>query len=287
MDKRDINDTYKFHNIPDGIEICNFGSSHGLWAFDYEVTELKGFNFALQAQTLEYDDRLLINYKDHLAEGAVVFIPVSYHSLYGPVECNIPYTDEKNARYYTILPRELIKDYDFRTDIFMHYFSSLTAGPDLIRTLGGRSHSNHDADWSTAITPEEAQDTAELVANSHILNEKLDNNGQRIINEEAIYSVKDMIKTCQELNCRPILITLPFLRNYNDAVENLDPNFYDNFYYLINEITEETDTEYYDYSKDERFCDSYDLFKDSNHLNRKGACLFTDILMKEVVMKED
>lgn len=40
---------------------------------------------------------------------------------------------------------------------------------------------------------------------------------------------------------------------------------------------------FYDYAFDERFSNSYNLFFNSDHLNKEGARLFTNILMDETV----
>ena len=65
------NDEYKFQNVPDGIQICNFGSSHGKDDFNYTQwqDEYTTFNFALVMQTASYDYRILQQYIGKLAEG--------------------------------------------------------------------------------------------------------------------------------------------------------------------------------------------------------------------------
>ena len=71
--------------VPDNIQICNFGSSHGQYGFNYEdfADKYTCFNFALGSQTLLYDYRILTNFRDKLQKGTRVFVVVSYHSLYG------------------------------------------------------------------------------------------------------------------------------------------------------------------------------------------------------------
>ena len=58
------NDEYKFQNVPEGIQVCNFGSSHGRDDFDYSMWQdaYTTFNFALVMQTASYDYRILQQY---------------------------------------------------------------------------------------------------------------------------------------------------------------------------------------------------------------------------------
>jgi hypothetical protein len=56
-------DIDKFKTVPYDITICNFGSSHGRYGFNYSDVsdEYNCFNFAMSSQSLSYDDRILNN----------------------------------------------------------------------------------------------------------------------------------------------------------------------------------------------------------------------------------
>ena len=110
--------TLKFQEVPDKIQICNLGSSHGLYGFCYDDTSMdSGFNFSLVGQTLEYDNRILTYYKDRINEEAKVIIPISYFSFFGEGEQNTEAFRSKNLRYYKFLPKEYIRYYSFSEDI--------------------------------------------------------------------------------------------------------------------------------------------------------------------------
>ena len=284
--KRDHSDPQnirKFQNIPSSIMVCNFGSSHGLYGFNYEdYRDVDCFNFALSSQVLSYDKRVFDEYKDNIANGAVVFIPVSYFSLYGNPET----TDEgflnKNKRYYQILPSEMIKEYDLKTDIYAN-FPSLSAGVSLIKVLFyGRADTNEDT-WTKVASDIDVKDDAEKACERHIISNKLDENGKRILNQEEIGALKYLIGACYKNRYTPILVTTPYLSEYTDAIKNKDPDFLKGFYQQIDEIVEETGVSYYDYGFDDRFTSNYDWFMNSDHLNKEGARQFVNILMDEVV----
>ena len=263
--------------VPDNIQICNFGSSHGLFGFNYVDVREKYtcFNFALTGQSLLYDYRILQNYQDKIQKGAYVFICISYFSLFGKSESEDAHFASKNTRYYKFLPRNLIIQFDWFTNIYVNYLPSLI--PDnlfsFIRNLFMRPVYVWDKnDFQHNAAPE---------FTGQILAGKFDKNGKRICNQEAIRSLYDMIYLIKELGANPILVTTPLTHEYNDEVKNNDPNFLNEFHSLINEIVKKTDVKYFDYSNDERYCNDYSLFMDSDHMNKNGARKFTNDLMRK------
>ena len=127
------NDEYKFQNVPDGIQICNFGSSHGKDDFNYTQwqDEYTTFNFALVMQTASYDYRILQQYIGKLAEGGVAFIPISYFTFGWDEESKEDFRS-KNERYYSFLEPQYIKDYDVVTDIGIKHFLPLLSDPTTV-----------------------------------------------------------------------------------------------------------------------------------------------------------
>ena len=275
-------ETDKFESMPEVIEVCNLGSSHGKNSFIYDDwQDKKGcFNFGLTSQRYQYDYRLLLNYSDRLAEDAVVFIPFSYFSIYGNGEDDE--FESRNNRYYKILPPELIVDYDPWVDICEHYLPVLSAYDDLIDVLkdavvgdgGGNSFAEDIKDIQ--------QDTIEQFNGQIKANE--DENGAPIVDEERLEALYNIIELCNSKGVRAILITTPLTRCFTDYVKENDPNFLKKFYEDAMNIANSTGIEYYDYSCDDRFVDDEKLFIDAHHLNREGGKIFTKIIMEEVVM---
>lgn len=121
---RMTDETAKMMNVPDNIQICNFGSSHGYFGFNYKdaMPEYTCFNFALESQSPLYDYRIMQNYEHKISKGAAVFLLVSYFSLFGKPEAEDDSFASKNKRYYRFLPPEYILQYDARTDFYVRYF---------------------------------------------------------------------------------------------------------------------------------------------------------------------
>lgn len=270
--------TKKYKDVPYEIQICNFGSSHGLNGFNYiDQKEHICFNFALASQYPSYDYRILKYYSNHLNnEGGIVFLPISYFSLFGPRQEMTADFESKNRRYYDFLPAELIKQYNVKTKFFECYFPSLIANEKLFTSL----YPKDDDDWSMITTPEQAESYAPLRYQTHV-KECIDKDGRRIYNHEEIYAVYEMIELCRSHNQELILITTPYLHEYPDFIKRNDPDFFEDFYALISEIQANTGVRYYDFSTDDRFSHNYKLFMNVDHLNREGARLFTNILIQE------
>lgn len=285
LDNSDEDGTMKYRNIPSSISICNFGSSHGLDSFYYgDISGKNCFNFALSGQSLSYDRRILDYYSEHIQKGAIVFFPVSYMSLFGADERDYEEFAQKNRRYYHILPKELIKEYDFKTEMYVEYFPALIAGVKLVRFLLGRTEGSPE-DAQSQSAEEKGVDmkkNAALYYQLHFIEKKKDVNGNRIINEEEVGALKYMIKKCMDIGATPILVTTPFTREYTDEIEANDSRFFDDFYSLMDCIITETGVRYYDYSRDDRFRDNDDWFSDSNHLDRDGARHFVQVLMEDI-----
>ena len=284
LDRSDRQGIRKFETMPDDIAICNFGSSHGLYGFNYEDMDgVNCFNFALVSQYFSYDKRLFEYYRDHLAEGAVVFIPVSYFLFFGTGERNDPDFLSKNSRYYSILPAQMIKEYDVVTAIYEKWLPATTNPVNLARALSGKAKESDDSNMQSAVAGVDLKKNADAAYKRHIVTDKLDEAGNRIVNYEEINALKELIVLCQEGGYEPILVTTPFLKEYTDAIYRGDASFFEDFYRMVNEICDETGAAYYDYAFDERFIRNYEWFFDSDHLNREGARQFTNILVREVV----
>ena len=270
------------NGVPDNIQICNFGSSHGQGDFNY--IDLRGeytcFNFALAAQTYLYDYKILQNYKSKIQKGATVFIPVSYFSFVGVPETQEPGFTSKNSRYYKFLPAKFIEQYDFTSDIFINYFPALV--PDNIRMFVESLYAPDESFFENGTDGS----NAEARYKDHLVYGKFDENGKRIYNHEAIEALYKMIEELKTLEARVILITTPFLREYNDFAKNNAPDFFKEFHTIIDEIVEKTGVEYLDYSNDERYTNDHSIFVDADHLNKRGARKFTNNLIQEIIEKK-
>ena len=271
-------DTEKFQRVPYNIQVFNFGPSHTQNGINYNASDLAKnytcFNFALSSQTLSYDLRLLKYYYDHLAKGGTCFIDISYFSLFRIPEHEREEFKSKNKRYYKFLDAKYIKQYDILTKLCVLYLPALAAYDKLFKN-------EHPAKLSNTAEDLNLKENGLARYEYHVIKDNFDSKGNRIYNQEEIGAVYEMIKLLKAKNITPVLITTPYLCEYPDTVQGKSPEFFGQFYGLINKICDETGVKYYDYSRDERFKSDRTLFHDTDHLNKAGAKKFTDILFQD------
>lgn len=94
------------------------------------------------------------------------------------------------------------------------------------------------------------------------------------------FNYDDLVKS---IGAEPVLVTTPLLKEYNDAVDKNVPGVYDDFYGRIDSVVSATGVRYFDYSHDERFSNRHDFFMDADHMNKRGAILFTATLVDDAL----
>lgn len=90
----------------------------------------------------------------------------------------------------------------------------------------------------------------------------------------------EMIALCRKNNITPVIITTPITGVQNETFEN--ENFFQIFNAFKDDLKNKTKVVWLDYSNDKNFCDSYDLFLDTNHMNRKGQKFFTKKVLEDL-----
>lgn len=271
----------RFRHVPDNIQICNFGSSHGFYGFNYADAQETTFNFALPAQMPSYDCRILKRYEGKLAEKATVYLVISYFSFLGMDETLIEGFDTKNATYYRFLPAQYVKAYDIKTMLFIKYWN-LPKGEDWIHACFMKPQTMDDI-WTQTTNADDAAKDAVRAYTAHLVTNKQDASGKRIINQEEIDALYEMISICREKGAEPVLVITPFLSEYLDMIEENAPDFFGEFYGIFDKVAQDTGVRHYDYSSDERFSHDYSLFRDADHLNKTGARKFTNLLLQETL----
>lgn len=106
-------DTEKFRNddsIPNGLQLVNLGSNHPKFGFHYDGLNVKAMNWAVGPQSLEYDFAILRKECHHLADNAVVLIPICVLKMF---LYRHPFGE--HLKYYGILPKDDIVGYTQKT----------------------------------------------------------------------------------------------------------------------------------------------------------------------------
>lgn len=268
----------RFSKKVEEVVIANVGNSHGFYGFNYEnvVQRLDGtwMNYALPSQTLQYDYLILDSFKESMKEGAVILIPVSYFSLY--TEEYDDTFEVRNNRYYDLL------DY------------SHIERPRLIRYIEvkylkyGFIAENSTAAMFTPIVPVEQpaegseysiQEMAQITAQSHYSTVIKGENGTAVLQQRCVESIESMVELCQEQKWVPVLVTMPYTKEYTEL---FPPSFIEQYYRDMREIAADNGVIWLDYSKNEKYCMNSQLFSDADHLGT-GAIMFTDDIVRELI----
>lgn len=273
---KSMNSTDKFSHVPENIEIANLGTSHAEYAFVYKDLDMVSFNFAMPAQRLYYDDKILKKYIKNFKEDSTLIIPISYISFYlGYDNDNF---EEFNKMYYKILGFKDIKNLTLSNYLKYKALPILTAESNIkyafIKDNKVYKSKSPYADYT--ISREKMVAEGIDTANRHL---DFIEEGQK--NKDEFVSILDgIISTCIENNIKPVLTTTPFTSYYND---HFSDEFYDEFRDTIDGVLEKyPDIKYLDYSHDGRFHDSPEYFFDSSHLNLTGGKFFTRIILEDI-----
>lgn len=263
----------KFYNVPNGIEICNFGSSHGKNAFVYNNMDKTCFNFALGSQGFYYDKRILKQYIDNISNNAIVFIPISYFSFYDGI--NSTRFDEKNTRYHKFLSKENIINFSFTNYFKYQLIPIIGSGKDKFAIFNDIEIKEKKKTLNNLFSKNEIESIGKRRSNHHL---SLIKEGIPYI-DECQKELEDMIKICQDKGFQVVLVTTPFNQYYNNGFPE---NVYDDIYKRINLVKEKYNVPYLDYSHHKDFTYNIDLFLDTDHLNTIGAEKFMEMILNDI-----
>lgn len=276
-------DTEKFRNddsIPNGLQLVNLGSNHPKFGFHYDGLNVKAMNWAVGPQSLEYDFAILRKECHHLADNAVVLIPICVLEMF---LYRHPFGE--HLKYYGILPKDDIVGYTQKTKN-THIDYPLLFHPKKIKRLikdvpavtnnllidtnpMNETQLKADADfWINCWNREFDIDINNLVLS--------DINKTNI--KRNIHLLNEMIQFCLDRKLRPVICILP-------VTDYLGSRFSEDF--VKNQIlayVNEANTQkcpVLNHLKDSRFTDS-SLYINSFFFNLQGRKQFTKMIIEEL-----
>ena len=266
-----------FASVPSGLVVANTGSSHGKYGLSYEnLPGVVGFNFAMEGQPFVYDLAMLRRYAPSMASNAVVLFTVSIESFHRyPEE-----TPQIRPRYYRLLPKCLLPDYRLAEDIRFDLLPVLGAGRNVGRIIQDQATTDEvfrQTNMGNCSRDElDRQAQARFKDTSFVVIRPA---GKSVLkkNEELL---AEMIAFCRERGWVPVLVSLPFVREY---AEQFSKAFWAEFDGRLATVRQAAgNPPLLDYSRDGRFADSPDLFADVDHLNVRGAEQLTAVVVGEL-----
>ena len=276
-------DTDKFRHdesIPNDLQLVNLGSNHPKFGFNFEGLGIKAMNWAVGPQSLEYDFAILRKECHHLADRAVVLIPICVLKIF---LYRHPFGE--HLKYYGVLPKEEIVGYSLKTKL-AHIEYPLLFHPKKLKRLikDAPMLSDRLAINCNPMNGEELKADADfwikcwnrefnIDINHLVLSDK---NKQDI--KRNVKLLHEMIQFCLDRDLRPVICILP-------VTEYLGSKFSDDFveHQILDYIKEANQQvcPVLNHLKDSRFSDS-SLYINSFFFNLHGRKQFTKMLVEEL-----
>lgn len=238
-------------------EIINIGSSHSECAFKSLIDKKYYLNLADNSQTLYYDYIKLQKLRSYMVNKKTkVFLSISYFSFEG----REVWKEEEKVSHYEKLDYKDFRGIEKFRYVFYTYFPIYRfIKRKIIKYL-------------------------KLKKGKKSLNYEKRIKGHKLMlerNENLKYNLnllKKIHNYCKELDIELILLTTPFMEEYNSyfSKELLEKNFYG----PIKNFIEENGIKYLDFSHKYNYFKNKD-FLDWDHLSKKGSIKFIDLLLRE------
>ncbi len=294
----------KMLEVPYEIEMVNLGTSHGLASFRYPEDGAVRYNLALSGEDIYHDFATLRQFADHLAEGCIVAIPVSYFSFCMSTE------EPSQKRYYAYLDREYLRGFSYETLINAKYVPVLRSGEFIIKDLikdqeldvgaammednaaipdGAAQTEERGSAGTEELTPtdqtqtdamlqqQRAEKDAELAAHAAGRAESWRSGymtAGRVYIEENTKILTEMVRFCLKNGFRPVLVSTPIYKALNEQFgeEELEICYFE----PMRAVAAETGVPYLDLSHDETLSGTPEYYGNSDHMNADGAAAFYD-----------
>ena len=280
------NSIYKFKQyIPDNLKLVNFGSTYAMYAFNsYKILKLNAFNFSIDAQSIEMDERLLKKYTSYIAPGATVIFGLAACVTYYRYSMSL-----NKMRYYDFLIKSDIPDYSLY-NAFRHLFplSSSRLKAMLITILRQEKVKDIYAGYSSYLTREHMELNMKAMANVWInlfhlrdlkqKNSNLNNEQNKVFNTNLLRSMFEM---CLSKGWKPVVVITPFsdILNQYFGEEFISASLDD----MINKASDGLNVEVIDYRTHPAFQQDYSSFLDGGfRLNQKGSVKFVKVLLNDL-----
>lgn len=265
--------------IPSHLDIVNLGSSQPKFAFDYSRVSIKGMNWGIAPQTLDYDFRVLMKYHCYLKQDAVVLIPICPFEMFA-----YKMSHRSNYKYYSFLPPYLIRNYSKWTSFLLRRLPVLTEKKNIVRFLKDVPKDNRLELDCNLMSDEELKKDAEKWIHSweKEFNIKMENLVLSEYNKECIEKniqiLNKLLHFCVDNQYRPVLILLPVTEYLGEKISS---TFREKHIKSYLEKANDLNVPLLNYFDDKRFTSS-DLYINSFFFNIKGRLLFTEAVIAEL-----
>ena len=278
--KSEYDNAERFKHVPDGIKLCNVGTSHGCRGLKWEdYSELNAFNFAQPSQPFYMDLLMLNHFKDKIEKDAIILIPLSFHQIYDYWEAGTP------VRYYYFLSKKEYPYWNIKQYITCQLFPTINSGikpcigyirNDISKDKVDRFHCEER--WTSWLSEDEMKELVDKHFAQWMFSGFKEDAYQK--NFDAVCKIVDY---CYEHNWKPIFITVPVYSYFYETFGKIAPYQKNGFYqFSADLLLKYPGIPYWDYSHDSEFSSNIELFFDDDHLNMYGAEKFTARIIEDL-----
>lgn len=267
------------------FDLINLGSSGAKWAFNYSNFKIKAMNWAQQPQTLLADFNLLRNYHSILKNKGYVLITIMPFTSLNK-ETNIFDT----MKYIKFSAHEAILSKELKKAKLYELFPLLMGKPAIKGLLKHILHKENNFDSSSKY----------LLEKSIMSKNELEQDALRWINgwkkqfsitdlnasltpqnqegrEYRVILMQKIIDFCMERSYIPVYVIPPVTSYLSKYYTKKFKDIY--IYNFLKEV--DRNIKLLDYSNDQNLANS-DLYFNSFFLNKKGANIFTEKVLKDL-----
>lgn len=283
--KNQFEDAERILNAPKNLDIINFGSNPAKYSLDYSQCDMKGYNLAVGPETIQMDYIMLQNYHNYLRPDG----PRLLLLLFCPFNiCKDAYTEHdgeiyKNLRYYRILDKEKIPNFD--ADLY----ERMVAHPSnmglraLYHALFTRYSIRERFEIAENLLTKEQmeQDANHRISRwkrEFYLNDLNPNNLSDVVKKSLVFNsgmLDEIIAFCKERRINVIIVMPPLSEELNNLIPQ---TFREKCFYSI---VREKKVPIYDYTEDKELGKN-EFFLDSLFLNKKGRLNFTNKVIADI-----
>jgi hypothetical protein len=269
------------------LDVVNFGSTSGVYAFNYEGIPLKCANWALARNPLSGDEAVLKNYMSYLnPKGSTAIFPLCpFSTLAGSYEC---YED----RYYTFLYSSSIPSFSKQRQTKVVHMKNrpLKYYPiyELLRDVGRFLVSPFRKKHMVILSEEKMKSDAEKWMTGWCFEFSINKLGTplSLINKDAINDasaiLNRIINLCKDRNITPVFVIPPM---YHTLSEKFNPAMRKQLLNSVLTNMEIRGVRFLNYMDDSEFSNKSEFFINSFILNEKGAKKFTKKIISDLSLE--
>lgn len=264
------------------IEILSLGSSNAYYGINPQFFERPGFNLAFLAQSMYYDQQLMLKYLDRMPNLKVVILPATLYTMGTELSTTTENWRMYFYRQYFNLPLESklgqLIDWSFLLEA-KNYSKIALFGERSYGYVARGFQDKLDAECSERGWFNAGFDHGDLLKNSGFEAAKAHSLTNSTLYSKNLAYWGNIVVRLKERKIVPILLLMPSLASYHD---NLDPVLFNKMENDLKEFAEIYQIEFHDYTKDSRFVfEDYTVLPD--HLNALGAEKFSKIINNEII----